>query len=158
MAADWQRIVASSLDWEEAHASFDSAVQSLDPELRGCRPERFPHSPWEIVEHIRLTQADLVDFMERPEYEAPAWPEDYWPISPAPPSEAAWDESIAGVRHDRERLRQLTLRAEIDLAARIPWGQGQTFLRTVLVAVDHSAYHVGQLIALRRLLGAWPAA
>jgi uncharacterized damage-inducible protein DinB len=150
----WRSIVASSLDWGEAHATFDHAVADLPDDQRGRRPEGFPHSPWELVEHIRLTQADLLDFLSNADYTAPKWPEDYWPSAPAP-SGRAWEESIAAVRQDRESIKQLALREDIDLTERIPWGEGQTFLRTILVAVDHTSYHVGQLIAVRRLLGAW---
>jgi len=150
-------IVASSLDWQEAHATFDAAVADFPSSLRGRRPEGFPHSAWELLEHIRIAQEDIADFMERADYRVLKWPDEYWPKSPAPPSERAWDESIAAVRHDRDRIKDLTTRATIDLAAKIPWGTGQTYLRTILVAVDHTAYHVGQVIAVRRLLDAWPA-
>jgi DinB family protein len=154
----WRAIVASSLDWHEAHATFDDAVAGLSTELRGRRPEHFPHSAWELLEHIRLTQADLVSFMRDASYTAPAWPEDYWPSEPAPPDAAAWDDSISAVRRDRAELQTIATRSTLDLTTPIPWGEGKTYLRTILVALDHSAYHVGQLIAVRRLLDAWPAA
>lgn len=154
----WRAIVASGLGWQEAHASFDAAVAGLPATLRGRRPDGLPHSPWELLEHVRLTQADLVAFMANPAYAAPAWPDDYWPPEPAPPSAAAWDASIAAVRADRARLEALATHEVPDLTARIPWGEGQTFLRTILVALDHTAYHVGQLVLVRRLLGAWPPA
>lgn len=150
-------IVASSLDWQEAHATFDAAVADFPSGLRGRRPDGFPHSAWELVEHIRIAQEDLADFMERADYHVLKWPDEYWPPTPAPPSEKAWDESIAAVRRDRDRIKDLTTRPTIDLAAKIPWGTGQTYLRTILVAADHTAYHVGQVIAVRRLLDAWPA-
>ncbi|HEX6313446.1 MAG TPA: DinB family protein [Gemmatimonadaceae bacterium] len=149
-------IIASSLDWQEAHATFDAAVANFPAQLRGKRPPDFPHSGWELLEHIRIAQEDLADFMERADYHVIKWPDDYWPKSPEPPSEAAWDESIAAVLRDREHIKEIAMRPSIDLAAKIPWGTGQTYLRTVLVAVDHTAYHVGQIIAVRRLLGAWP--
>jgi hypothetical protein len=151
----WREIVARSLDWQEAHATFDAAVADLLPRQRGVRPEGFPHSAWELLEHIRIAQEDLADFMESPDYQAPKWPDDYWPTSPAPPSESAWEESIAAVKRDRQRLKDIAMRPDLDLTARIPWGDGQTRLRTILVAVDHTAYHVGQLVAVRRLIGAW---
>jgi hypothetical protein len=153
----WRAIVASALDWQEAHARFDSAVGDVPPALRGIRPDRFPHSVWELLEHIRLAQTDLVDFMENPAYVAPAWPDGYWPDTPAPPSAHAWDAGIATVRRDLARLESIALREELDLTARIPWGDGQTYLRTILVALDHTSYHVGQIVAVRQLLGAWPA-
>lgn len=154
----WRAIVALALEWKEAHAGFDAAVDGLPVDLRGRRPATLPHSPWDLVEHIRLAQADLADFMENPGYTAPHWPEDYWPTAPAPPSPAAWDASVDAVRRDRERLAALCMRPALDLTAKIPWGEGQTYLRTILVAVDHTAYHVGQLILVRQLLGAWPSA
>src|SRR5207248_808253 len=120
------------------------------------RPNGFPHSAWELLEHVRLGQTDLADFMENRDYTAPVWPRDYWPASAEPPSAVAWDESIAAIHRDTERLRKLTLRPALDLSSKIPWGSGQTFLRTILIAVAHSSYHVGQLVAVRRLLDAWP--
>ena len=149
-------IVASSLDWDQAHATFDAAVANLPGTLRGRRPANFPHSVWELVEHIRIAQDDLADFMERADYHQIKWPDDYWPKSPEPPSDAAWEESLAAIVRDREHIKEITMRPTIDFAAKIPWGTGQTYLRTILVAVDHTAYHVGQIVMVRRLLGAWP--
>ena len=151
-------IVAAAVDWEQAHVSFDRAVADVPTGLRGRRPAGYPHAPWELLEHIRLAQADLVAFMEDPAYVAPAWPAGYWPASPGPPTGAAWEESVEAVRRDRERVRAIAERATLDLTAPIPWGDGQTYLRTILVLVDHTAYHVGQLVAVRRLLGAWSGA
>lgn len=156
MADSWRAIVASSLDWEQAHASFANAVRGMPIALRGRRAKGFPHSAWELVEHIRLAQADLFEFMTDPHYAAPNWPDDYWPPTPTPPSRAAWDKSVGAVRADCKRLQRLTTDGKIDLTKKIPWGEGQTYLRTVLVAMDHTSHHVGQLIAVRRLLGAWP--
>lgn len=160
MAADTvqaiRAIVGSALDWEEAHASFEASVAGFPVQLRGKRPDGFPHSGWELVEHIRIAQEDLADFMARADYHVMKWPDDYWPKSPEPPSEAAWDESVAAVQRDREHIKEIATRSTIDLSSAIPWGTGQTYLRTILVAVDHTAYHVGQIIAVRRLLGAWP--
>jgi len=155
--AQVREIIARSLDWQEAHATFDAAVAGLAPDLRGKRPGDFPHSVWELVEHIRIAQEDLADFMERADYHQIKWPDDYWPRSPAPPSEEAWDKSIAAVLRDREHIKEIAMRPTIDLTAKIPWGTGQTYLRSILVVVDHTAYHVGQILAVRKLLGAWPA-
>ena len=155
--APWRATIASSLDWHEAHATFDDAVAGLSAELRGRRPEHFPHSAWEVVEHIRITQADLVAFMRDSSYKAPTWPDDYWPSEPAPRDSSTWDESIAAVRRDRAELKAIATDPTLDLTTKILSGDGQTYLRTILLAVDHAAYHVGQLIAVRRMLGAWPA-
>jgi hypothetical protein len=150
-------IIAAVIDSQEAHVAFDRAVADLPEALRGRRPVDYPHSPWELLEHIRLAQADLVAFMEDPGYRAPKWPEDYWPPSPLPPSPTAWNEAVVSVRRDRDRLRRLAMETH-DLSAAIPWGGRKTYLRTLLLAADHAAYHIGQLVAVRRMLGAWPSA
>jgi len=155
----WRAIVASSLDWEQAHTTLEKAVKDLAPALRGQRPPNYPHSVWELLDHIRITQHDLLDFCQNPDYEEKlAWPHDYWPATPAPPSADAWDKSIADYRREREALVRFTTKSEIDLTTKIPGGTGQTYLRTILVAVDHASYHVGQIVSVRRLLGAWRAA
>jgi uncharacterized damage-inducible protein DinB len=154
---DWRHIVASALDWEQAHAKFDSAVANLPGNLRGRRPENFPHSAWELVDHIRRTQHDLLEFCTNENYHEPKWPDDYWPPTPAPEHDAAWNECIEAYHRDNAALAKFTVDESRDLTAKIPHGTGQTYLRTVLVAVDHTSYHVGQIIAVRRLLGAWPA-
>ncbi len=152
----WKAIVASSVDWEEAHLNFESALRDLPTELRGRRPEGLPHSPWELVEHLRIGQHDLLEFCRNSNYQATLkWPDDYWPSSPAPPSDAAWKQSIADFRSDRDALKEFATEPGRDLTAKIPHGTGQTYLRTVLVAADHVAYHLGELVAIRRLLGAW---
>jgi uncharacterized damage-inducible protein DinB len=156
--AEWRRIVADSLGWEQAHATLENAVKGLSIDDRGKRPERYPHSPWELLEHIRITQADLLDFCTNSTYkEHLEWPHDYWPRSISPPNGDAWTESLRAIQSDRQALARFTTETSQELTARIPWGTGQTFLRTVLVAVDHTSYHVGQIIAVRRLLGVWPS-
>jgi uncharacterized damage-inducible protein DinB len=155
----WREIVASSLGWEQAHTTLEKAVKDLAPVLRGQRPPNYPHSVWELLDHIRITQRDLLDFCQDPNYEEKlAWPQDYWPPTPTPPTADAWDKSISDYRRDREALARFTTDTEIDLTTKIPRGTGQTYLRTILVAVDHASYHVGQIVSVRRLLGAWPAA
>jgi len=150
--------LAKSLDWGEAHADFDQAVAGLAPELRGRRVSGLPHSPWEVLEHLRIAQHDILDFARDPKYVEMKWPDDYWPATPEPPSPKAWDESVAAFKRDREAVKKLATDSSIDLAARIPHGDkpSQTFARTVLLVIDHNAYHVAELVALRRLLGAWP--
>jgi uncharacterized damage-inducible protein DinB len=152
---EWRRIIASALDWEQAHARLDSAINGLAPDLRGSRPAGFPHSAWELLDHIRRTQHDLLEFCTNPQYEEPKWPDDYWPGTPAPPSSTAWDDAAAEVHRDAKALAEFTTDESRDLTAKIPHGTGQTYLRTVLVAIDHTSYHVGQIVAVRRLLGAW---
>ena len=143
-----------SLKWEDAHVGFDTAVKGVAPAIRGIAPKGFPHSPWQLLEHMRRTQRDILDFCRNPSYAEPP-PEDYWPPSAAPPTARAWQESIAAFRRDRVGLEELAEDASVDLLAHIPHGTGQTHLRELLLVADHNAYHVGQLVAVRRCLGAW---
>lgn len=148
--------IAHLLDWEDAHVGFEKAVAGLPSELRGQAPSGLPYSPWQLLEHIRLTQHDILEFCRNPSYEELDWPKDYWPESASPPSAAAWDKSVAAVRKDREALKQLALNPGIDLLARVQAGDGQTYLRELLLVADHTAYHLGELVVVRRALGAWP--
>jgi hypothetical protein len=148
--------VVRLLEWEDAHASFDSAVAGLPERLRGEQPAGLPYSPWSLVEHLRITQQDILDFCVNPEYRELAWPDDYWPRSPRP-GKGAWNGSIEGFQQDRAALQRLANDPEVELESAIPHGKGQTYLRELLLAADHAAYHVGELIVVRRLLGAWPA-
>lgn len=150
--------IARVLDWHEAHATFEQAVADFPPELRGVRPDGLPYSAWQLLEHLRLTQHDILDFCVNPQYTEMEWPADYWPQDAAPPSAAAWNASVAAFRTDREALQALAHDPAVDLFATIPHGTGQTYLRELLLAADHTAYHVGELIVVRRLLDAWPGA
>ncbi len=152
---DWRRIVASALDWEQAHAKFDAAIADLPRDLRGRRPEAFPHSAWELVDHIKRTQNDLLEFCQNPHYKELAWPNDYWPSNPTPPDDAEWDDAVSQFHRDNAALAAFTTDSPLDLTTKIPHGSGQTYLRTILVAADHTSYHVGQIVAVRRLLHAW---
>jgi uncharacterized damage-inducible protein DinB len=145
-----------ALDWQEAHVPFDKAVEGILAEKRGERPAGFDHSAWQLVEHLRLAQADILDFCVNPAYEhRMTWPDDYWPTQPAPPDERAWTDSIKAFVRSRNELKRLARDVE-DLAARVPTGTGnQTYLRSIVLVIDHAAYHVGQLVALRRALGIW---
>jgi uncharacterized damage-inducible protein DinB len=157
MASDAVREhLVRALEWEEAHVGFDQAVKGLPAAARGERPPGFEHSPWQLVEHIRLAQRDILDFCVNAAYEhTMKWPDDYWPRDPLPPSETAWVESLASYARDRDALKQLTRECP-DLAALVPTGRDtQTYLRAILLIVDHAAYHVGQLVAVRRALGVW---
>ena len=148
--------LAKALDWGEAHADFDKAIKGFPADLRGRRVEGLPHSAWEILEHLRIAQHDILDFSRNPDYEGRSWPDEYWPPTPEPPTAGAWDESVAAFRRDREAMKALATDTKIDLTDRIPHGKGQTYLREVLLVLDHNAYHVAELVVLRRLLGAWP--
>lgn len=144
------------LEWEDAHVGFDKAVSGLTADARGTRPPGFEYSVWQLVEHIRLAQADILDFCLSPTYQhTMAWPEDYWPKSPAPADEDAWARSLSSYGRDRARLQQLA-RETPDLTALVPTGKNaQTYLRALLLTADHTAYHVGQIVAVRRALGVW---
>jgi hypothetical protein len=138
-----------------AHATFDDAVKSLPEKLRGVKPEGLPHSAWMLLEHLRLAQWDILEFSRNPKYEARKWPEDYWPKKEAPASAAAWNKSVQQFREDMKTIQELVENPKTDLYAPIPWGDGQTILREALLVADHNAYHVAQLIDVRRLLGVW---
>lgn len=154
----WQDIVASSLDWEQAHVSLETALKGLDSAGRARRPKGYPHSVWQLLDHIRVTQQDLLDFCTNRQYTHELkWPDDYWPSDPAPESDAAWNACLEQIDRDRAQLARFTTGDSVDLTQRIPHGTGQTYLRTVLVAVDHAAYHLGQIVDVRRLNGDWPA-
>jgi hypothetical protein len=148
-----RELLAKMLSWEDAHVGFDAAVEGIPEDFRGQRAEG--HSPWELVEHMRIAQHDILDFSRNKDYEEMDWPTDYWPASPAPPSGSEWDNSIDSFRKDREALQQLALDTSIDLSDRIPHGSGQTYMRQIVLAADHTAYHVGQLILVRKSLGIW---
>lgn len=144
------------LGWEDAHTSFESAVADLSADLRGTKPPHLPYSPWQLVEHLRITQADILDFCRNPKYRELKWPDDYWPSSGSPTDSAGWEKSVRDFLRDRTALQDLSRDPKITLEARIPHGEGQTYLREILLAVDHTAYHIGELVVVRRLLGAWP--
>lgn len=143
------------LGWQDAHVNFDDAVEGIPLQKQGVRPDGLPYSPWQLLEHMRLTQRDILDFCRDPAYEAPKWPDDYWPKSANPPTPEAWQKSVDTFRADREELAGLIADPTLDLYATIPHGEGQTYLREVLLVADHSAYHIGELVAVRRLLGVW---
>ena len=150
-----RELLRRTLDWEDAHVGFDTAVAGIPVRLRGKRPSGAPHSPWQIVEHLRLTQHDILDFCLNPDYEEQRWPEDYWPASDRPGSDAAWKKSLGQFRRDRRTLQSLAANPEIELTAQIPHGSGQTYVRELLLVADHTAYHIGQLLLVRQLLGIW---
>jgi len=141
------------LDWGNAHLNYDDAVKDFPPELRGKRPAGAPHSAWELIEHLRLALWDILEFARNPKHVSPEFPAGYWPASPAPPSDAAWDESAAAYRAALRGFEALVADESVDLFAPIPHGEGQTVLREALLAADHNSYHLGQLVMVRRLLG-----
>ena len=149
--------LARVLNWDEAHAGFDKAVANVPFPACGARAQGFEHSVWQLLEHLRIAQADILDFCVNASYvHEMKWPDDYWPKDPAPQSEDAWRASIASYSSDREKFQALA-RSTPDLHALVPTGKGhQTYLRGILLAADHASYHVGQIVAVRRALGVWP--
>jgi hypothetical protein len=149
--------LATLLDWEKAHAGFEAAVADVPIDLRGKRPPGLPHSLWQLLEHLRLCQWDILDYCVSSEYREGAWPDDYWPETAEPPTPTAWDESVAGFRRDLANLKRLATDPKIDLLGPLPYAREATYLRELLLVADHNAYHVGQMILVRRLLGIWKA-
>ena len=141
----------------QAHADFDAAVKDFPAPDRGIVPANLPHSAWQILEHLRFTQRDILDFSAPPTggYQHKQWPEDYWPKSPEPPSASAWDETIHTIRADLKKFEALLTKPNADLYKPFLWGDGQNLLREALLIADHNAYHLGELIVIRRLLGNW---
>ena len=138
-----------------AHATFEQAVKDLPVELRGKTPKGAEHSPWQLVEHLRLAQSDILEFSRDAKHQSPKWPDGYWPKEKAPADEKAWDKSLRAFKKDLKEMAALVEDPKTDLFAKIPHGDGQTILREALLAADHNAYHIGQLVLVRRLLGAW---
>jgi uncharacterized damage-inducible protein DinB len=151
-----RRQLRDLLGWGDAHVTFEKAVKGMPPRLRGVVPPGLPHSAWQLVEHIRLAQADILEFCVKRTYRHKKWPDAYWPKAPGPRHAAAWTRSLAAIRRDRRALRRLASTRSIDLFARVPNGEGQTYLREIILAADHEAYHVGQIVLVRRALGNWP--
>ncbi|MGH9504039.1 MAG: DinB family protein [Terriglobales bacterium] len=139
-----------------AHTPFEEAIRGIPTPLRRKIPAGLPHSPWMLLEHLRIAQSDILEFSRNRKHVSPDWPKGYWPRSEAPPTSAAWNASIGKFRRDLKTMQALVANPKTDLFARIPWGEGQTILREALLVADHNAYHVAQIIDVRRLLRAWP--
>jgi len=139
-----------------AHLDFEAAIADLPEGLRGTKPAGLPHSPWRLVEHMRIAQWDILEFSRDPKHVSPKFPDGYWPQGDAPPNADAWEQSVAAFLTDLSAMQELVADPATDFFAPIPHGQGQTILREALLVADHNAYHLGQLVTIRRLLGAWP--
>ncbi len=142
------------LEGGHAHATFEAAIKGLAPPLRARAPKGLPYSPWQLLEHLRITQWDILEFSRDRAHQSPSWPEGYWPQETRP-SEPAWRKSVSQFRRDLKAMQALVADPAADLFVPIPWGDGQTILREALLVADHNAYHLGELIVVRRLLGAW---
>jgi DinB family protein len=139
-----------------AHIKFDEVIAGIPAKLRGQKPAGLPHSLWMLLEHLRIAQWDILEFSRNPKHVSPKWPEGYWPKTDAPTSPAVWNASIKKFQHDLKVMQNLVKGPKTDLFAQIAWGDGQTILREALLVADHNAYHLGQMLDVRRLLGAWP--
>ena len=138
-----------------AHVKFDTVVKGLSPKLRGAKPENFPHSAWMLLEHMRLAQWDILEFSRNAKHKSPDWPKGYWPKTVAPQNAEVWNKSVQQFRQDLKAMQALVADPKTDLFAKIPWGDGQTVLREALLVADHNAYHLAQIVDVRRLLGKW---
>jgi hypothetical protein len=139
-----------------AHARLEEVISGIPAKLRGRKPAGLPHTPWMLLEHMRIAQWDILEFSRNRKHVSPDWPKGHWPRSDAPPSSAAWNASLKKFRQDLKAMEDMVANPKTDLYALIPWGDGQTILRETLLVADHNAYHLGQLLDVRRLLGAWP--
>jgi hypothetical protein len=138
-----------------AHLNFEEALAGLPPNLRGTKPPGLPYSPWQLLEHMRIAQWDILEFSRNPKHVSPEFPAGYWPESDAPPDDTAWQKSIRQLRDDLKAMQDLVEDPATDLFAPIPHGDGQTLLREALLVADHNSYHLGEFVVVRRLLGAW---
>lgn len=143
------------LTGHQAHASFQDVLLDIPSNLRGVKPKGAPHTPWQLLEHMRIAQWDILEFSRDPAHVSPKFPDGYWPKEPSPPDEDAWERSLAAFRSDLEAMEALVTDPSSDLLTPFPHGTGQTLLREALLVADHNAYHLGQLVLLRRLLDAW---
>jgi DinB superfamily len=138
-----------------AHLNFEEALAGLPPQLRGERPPGLPYSPWRLLEHMRIAQWDILEFSRSPKHVSPEFPAGYWPETDAPPDDKAWRKSLRQFRADLKAMQELVEDPATDLFAPIPHGEGQTILREALLLADHNSYHLGEMVVVRRLLGAW---
>ena len=149
--------LAAVLEGSQAHADAPTVLRAFPAALRGVKPHGCPHTAWQLLEHMRIAQWDILEFCRNPKHNSPKWPEGYWPATEAPPSPRAWDRSCKEFLNGRSAMKRLVTRPTADLFAKLPHGSRQTLLREALLVVDHNAYHLGQLLLVRRMLGAWPA-
>jgi hypothetical protein len=151
----WRQQLVKLLDWQDAHVGFGAVTKEWPAKLRGVRVVGVPYTAWQLLEHMRIAQWDILEFSRDAKHVSPEWPKGYWPEREAPPNAAAWEKSIRSFRRDLKAMQILVSDSRTDLFARIPHGEGQTVFREAVLVADHNAYHLGQLVLLRRLLGAW---
>ena len=139
----------------QAHLTLDDTLKGFPEKLRGVKPPGAPHSAWQLLEHLRIAQWDILEFSRDAKHVSPKWPEGYWPTNDKPPTDAQWKKSISAIKKDLQAMQRLVEDPRTDLYSKIPHGTGQNILREALLIADHNAYHLGQLVLVRRLLGAW---
>ena len=149
--------LAKLLDADTAHVNFEKTIAGWPAAHRGVKPQGASHTGWQLLEHLRIAQWDILEFCRNPKHVSPEWPSGYWPSSEVPPNAGAWDDSVKAFRGDCEAMQEMVENPKTNLFTRIPHGTGQTILREVLLAADHISYHLGQLVLLRRMLGNWPS-
>ena len=147
--------VVALLRGGNAHVAFDHVIKGFPAKLRGVKPNGAPHSAWQLLEHMRIAQWDILEFSRSAKHVSPEWPGGYWPKTEKPPGDEAWRKSIASFKRDLSAMEKLVADPKTDLYTKIPHGTGQSIFREALLVADHNAYHLGQLVLLRRLLGAW---
>ena len=157
MADALRKHLLELLEGKHAHTDFEAAVAGFPVKRAGEKPAGAPHSAWQLLEHLRLAQWDILEFSRNPKHVSPDWPGGYWPESEAPPDAAAWRQSVRSFQADLKAMRALVADPKVDLYAPLPHGDGQTLLREAMLVADHNSYHIGQLVLLRRLLGEWKA-
>jgi DinB family protein len=143
------------LDGGHAHASFDQVIKDFPAKFRGETPKGLPHSAWHLLEHMRISQGDILDFSRNPKYKGLKWPAEYWPKNPVPANAVEWEKSILAFQEDLGAMKKLVTDPKTDLFAKLPWGEGQTVLREAMLLADHNSHHLAQIIDVRRLLGVW---
>ena len=139
-----------------AHAKFDQVLGGIPPNLRGKAPAGLPHSVWMILDHMRIAQWDILEFSRNSKHVSPEWPSGYWPRTPNLPTPGDWNKCLRSFRADLKAMQDLVMDSKTNLTGKIPWGDGQTILREALMVADHNAYHLAQIVDIRRLLGCWP--
>lgn len=138
-----------------AHLDFDKAISDISPEYRGKKHTALPYTAWQLLEHMRIAQWDILEFSRNAKHISPKWPEGYWPDTESPPDAKSWEKSVTIFKRELQEMQDLVANPETDLYAKIPHGNGQTILREALLLADHNAYHLGQLVMLRKILSAW---
>lgn len=150
-----RELLLEQLSGKNAHVDFQRAVEGLTLKDVGIKPNSFPYTIWQLVEHIRIAQHDIVAFSQSADYESPDWPEGYWPKSEKPADKQAWNKSLADIKNDYDIMVAMVKNEEKDLLAPIPHGDGQTLFREAMLIVDHNSYHIGQIVLMRRAMGIW---